>query len=149
MIIISSNWACQVALVVKNPAINAGDVRDAGLIPGLGRSPGGGHGNPLQYSCLENPMESGACHGVTKSCIWLKQLSTQMGNSNYKVYLIWVTFPENPSGYCNILTTVVSIFSILKVHFLIYLSGFSKAFGAFPFWYSSYFLVFITISWKE
>ena len=49
------------ALVVKNPPANAGDVRDAGLIPGLGRSPGGGHGNPLQYSSLENPMDRGAC----------------------------------------------------------------------------------------
>jgi len=43
-------------LVVKNPPANAGD-RDAGLIPGLGRSPGEGHGNPLQYACLENPMD--------------------------------------------------------------------------------------------
>jgi len=44
-----------VALVVKNPPANAGEVRDAGLIPGLGRSPAGRHGNPLQYFCLENP----------------------------------------------------------------------------------------------
>ena len=43
------------ALVVKNPPANAGDVRDAGSIPGLGKSSGGGHGNPPQYSCLENP----------------------------------------------------------------------------------------------
>ena len=48
------------ALVVKNTLANAGDLRDAGSIPGLGRSPGGGHGNPLQYSCLENPMDRGA-----------------------------------------------------------------------------------------
>ena len=41
-------------LVVKNPPANTGDIIDAGSIPGLGRSPGGGHGNPLQYSCLEN-----------------------------------------------------------------------------------------------
>ena len=58
-------------LVVKNPSTNAGDVRDADLIPGSGRSPGGGHGNPLQYSCLENPMDRGAwratVHRVTKS----------------------------------------------------------------------------------
>ena len=46
--------------MVKNPPANAGDVRDAGLIPGSGRSPGGGHGNPLQYSCLENLMDRGA-----------------------------------------------------------------------------------------
>jgi len=52
----------------KESACNAGDL---GLIPGLGRSPGGGHGNPLQYSCLENPMDRGAwwttVHGVAKS----------------------------------------------------------------------------------
>ena len=52
--------ASQVALVVKNLPVNAGDVRDAGLIPGLGRSPEGGHDNPVQYSCLENPMDKGA-----------------------------------------------------------------------------------------
>ena len=43
--------------MVKNLPDNAGDVRDTGLIPGLGRSPGGEHGNPLQYSCLENLMD--------------------------------------------------------------------------------------------
>ena len=57
--------------MVKNPLASAGDVRDVGLIPGSERSPGGGHGNPLQYSCLENPMDRGAwqaiVHGVTKS----------------------------------------------------------------------------------
>ena len=47
-------------LVVKNPPVNAGDVRDVGSMPELGRSPGGGHGNPLQYSCLENSMDRGA-----------------------------------------------------------------------------------------
>ena len=46
-------WASQVAIVVKNPSAKAGDVRDVGSIPRSGRSPGGGHGNPLQYSCLE------------------------------------------------------------------------------------------------
>ena len=57
--------------MVKNFPANAGDIRDAGLIPGLGRSPGGGHGNPLPYSCLENSMDRGTwwatVHGVTKS----------------------------------------------------------------------------------
>ena len=56
--------------MVKNPSAKAGDARDAGLIPGLGRSPGGGNGNPLQYSYLENPMYRGAwwatLHGVSK-----------------------------------------------------------------------------------
>ena len=67
--------AFQVVLVVKNPPASAGDIRDAGLIPGPGRSPREGHSNPLQYSCLENPMDRGAwqatVHGVTKSQPWL------------------------------------------------------------------------------
>ena len=46
--------------MVKDPLADAGNVRNTGLIPGWGRSPGGGHGNPLQYSCLENPMGRGA-----------------------------------------------------------------------------------------
>ena len=54
---LKSTW---VALAVKNPPANAGDVRDESSIPGSGRSPGGGHGNPLQYSCLENFMDRGA-----------------------------------------------------------------------------------------
>ena len=57
--------------MVKGPSANAGDIRDAGLIPESGRSPEGGYGNPLQCSCLENPMDRGAwratVHGVTKS----------------------------------------------------------------------------------
>ena len=52
-------YASQVVLVLKNPPANAEDLRDTGLIPGLGRSPGGGHGNPLQYSCPENPVDRG------------------------------------------------------------------------------------------
>ena len=67
------HWASKVVLVVKNLADNAGDKRDEGLIPGLGRSPGSGHGNPFQYSCLENPMDRGAwwavVHGVAKNQI--------------------------------------------------------------------------------
>ena len=56
--------------MVKNLPANAGDVRDSGLIPGLGRSPGEGNGNSLQYFCLENPMDRGAwwaiIHGVAE-----------------------------------------------------------------------------------
>ena len=68
--------ASQVAQVVKNSLVSTGDLRDLGSIPGLGRSPGGGHGNPLPYSRLENPMDRGAwratVHGVTKSWTQLK-----------------------------------------------------------------------------
>ena len=52
-------WTSQGTLVVKNPPDNAGDLRDAGSIPGLGRSPGAGRGGPLRYSCLEHPMDRG------------------------------------------------------------------------------------------
>ena len=53
--------------VLKNPSANAGDTRDASLIPGSGRSPGEGNGNPVQYSCLENPHEQGCLAGYS-SC---------------------------------------------------------------------------------
>ena len=70
--------------MVKNLPANAGDVRDAGSIPGLGRSPGGGHGNPLQYTYLENPMDreawQAAVHRVTQSRTRLKRLSMQACN---------------------------------------------------------------------
>ena len=67
--------------MVKNPPANAGDINDVGLIPEFRQSLGGSHGNPLQYSCLENPMDRGAwwptVHGITKSQTQLKWLSTQ------------------------------------------------------------------------
>ena len=76
-----SSQAC--GSVVKTPPANAGDV---GWIPRLGRSPGEGNGNPLQYSCLENPMDRGAwwptVHGVTKRQTWLTEWLTQ--------YLEWI-----------------------------------------------------------
>ena len=66
-------WVSQVAVVVKNLPANAGDIRDTDLTPGSGRSPGGGHGNPLQHSCLENPVDRGAwratVHRVAKSWV--------------------------------------------------------------------------------
>ena len=68
------------ALVVKSPSANAGDSRNVGSIPGSGRSPGGGNVHPLQYSCLENPMDRRAwqatIHGVTKS-------QTQLSKHNH------------------------------------------------------------------
>ena len=72
--------------MVKNPPANAGDMRDEGSVPGLGRSPGGGHGNnPLQYSCLEDPTDRGArratVHGVTQSRRRPRRLSTHTRGS--------------------------------------------------------------------
>ena len=70
----------QMVLVVKNSLANAGDIRDAGLISGSERSSGSRHGKPLQYSCLENPMDRGTwlatVHWITKNQTWLKLLST-------------------------------------------------------------------------
>ena len=64
-------WVSQVAIVVSNQPADAGDIRDLGSIPGSVRSPGGGHGYPLQYSCLQNPMDRGVwwatVHGVAES----------------------------------------------------------------------------------
>ena len=74
------NGASQVAQVIKNLPANALDVRDASSIPGLGRSPGGGHSNQLQYSCLENPMDRGDWWAIvqraSQSWLRLKRLST-------------------------------------------------------------------------
>ena len=82
--------------MVKNPLASAGDARDASLIHGLGRSPGGGNDNPLQYSCQENPKDRGAwrtiVHRLAESRTGLKvtqhactfQLSTQFKNPLYK-----------------------------------------------------------------
>ena len=67
-------------VVAKNSPASEGDERDVGSVPELGQSPGGGHGNPLQYSCLENPIDRGAwwatVHRVTQSQTQIKQLNT-------------------------------------------------------------------------
>ena len=77
--------ASQMVLVVKNPPINVGDMWIAGLFPGSGRSPGEGNGYPLQYSCLENPMDRGAwkaiVHRVAKNQTRLKRRSTHVVHS--------------------------------------------------------------------
>ena len=79
------------ALGVKNVSANGGAVRDVGLIPGCGKSSGGGHGNPLQYSCLENPMDRGAwratVHAVATSQTRLKQQSTMGLDAMISVFL--------------------------------------------------------------
>ena len=80
--------------MVKNPPANAGDIGDMGSIPRLGKSPGGGHGTPLQYSCLENPMVRGAwqvaVHGVAHIQTQLKQLSTHAHIVNNIPFLLSV-----------------------------------------------------------
>ena len=86
-----SNRTSQVTLVLRNLPASAGDIRDAGSIPGLGRSPGGGQGNPLQYSCLENPMERGAwqatVHRVAQSRARVKHLSMHARAPNTRYFV--------------------------------------------------------------
>ena len=82
--------------MVKNPPVHAGDIGDPGSISWSGRSPEGGYGNPLQYSCLENVMDRGASwatvHRITKSQTLLKQLSTHANSVIGKCYLDIIIF---------------------------------------------------------
>ena len=86
-----------VTLAIKNPPANAGDVRDANSIPGLGRSPGEGNDNPLQYFCLGNPLDRGAwrdtVHGVTKSQTQQKWLSMHTRSPSWVITRSWVCCP--------------------------------------------------------
>ena len=107
----------QVALVVKKLLANAEDIKDACSIPGLGRCPGGGHGNPLQYPCLENPMDRGAqwatVHSIPKSQTQLKQLSmirkmifAKDKNISFQLNTILVFYNVSVKNFTNIITTV-------------------------------------------
>ena len=78
--------------MVKNPPANAGDTRDAGLIPGSGRSPGGGNGNPLQYSCLGNPMDRGAC-GLQSMAEQRVRPDWETADTNTQVYKHFLRMP--------------------------------------------------------
>ena len=98
----ATDGAPQVALVVKNPPASAGDggvIKDAGFTPGLGRSPGGGQGNPLQYSCLENSMDRGAWQAMivktAKSRTQLKWRSIHTGT-------ITEATKQYPTAQCNL-----------------------------------------------
>ena len=86
-----SFWASQAALEIKKMPANAGDIRDVGLIPGLERYPGGGHCNPFQYSCLENPMDRGVwwaiVHSVPKSWTWMMRQLTRRIKVGYAWYI--------------------------------------------------------------
>ena len=80
--------------VVKNPPANTEDARDVDSIPGLGRSPGEGNGNPLQNSCLGNPMDKEAwwatVHGVTKE----SDMTERLNNNNSSNLYYWVQRPQ-------------------------------------------------------
>ena len=108
---ISIRGASQVALVVKNLPASEGDVRDVGSTLGLGRSPGEGIGNPLQYSCLGSCMDRGAwratVHGVTKSRIWLNTHTHMVKNTSWRgslpgfIFIYYYFWPSSEA--CGIL----------------------------------------------
>ena len=76
----------QVALVIKKPPANAGDIGDTGSVPGSGRSPGGGHGSPLKDSCLENPVDRGAWQATVQGFTRHRELySVLCGDLNGKI----------------------------------------------------------------
>ena len=91
-------WGFPGGSVVENPPAYKGDAGDMGSIPRSGRSPGGGHGNPLQYSCLENPIDRGAwrttVHGVTES-------QTRLSTHTH-VYYLYICFSQCLSGFFNL-----------------------------------------------
>ena len=95
-------------LAVKNPSANERDIRDAGSTPGSGRSLGGGHGNLLEYSCLENPMDRGTwwamTHRVTKSQTWLKWLSTHSHT--------WLHLAHPDASLDQLINTLNSIYNL-------------------------------------
>ena len=88
----------QVVLVVKNLPANAGDIRDAGSITGLGRSSVVGHGNPLQYSCLENPMDRGAWRATIHWITHKESDTTEATEHAYTIQLYTNTYKQTGPG---------------------------------------------------
>ena len=112
LFLIVTLWASQVALVVKNPPDNAGDIREMGSILGSERTPGGRDWHPFQYSCLKNHMDRGVwlamVHGVAKSWTWMKQFSMhshilwlyRVNTSVIFNHYRWDLFPINLLLFC-------------------------------------------------
>ena len=139
-LITATSWASQVALVVKNPSANAGDMKTMDSIPGLGLSPGGEHYYPLQYSCLENPMDRGVwwatVHRVSKGRTQLQRLSIHTHNHLtgvrwlLTVTLIYMTLRISDVEYFFKYMVAISMSSLEKhlfkssVHLLIGLCAF-------------------------
>ena len=96
------NWASQ---VVKNPPANAEDTRDTSWIPGSGKSPGGGHGNPLQYSCLKNPLDRGA--------LWATFIGLQRVGHNWSNLACMHTHQKWTQCYKS---TIIRFLKIIKRH---------------------------------
>ena len=110
-------WVSQVVLMVKNPLASARDIRDVSSIPGSGRSPGGGHGNPLKYSCLENPMDRGTCQARSIGSQRVKHDSSNLAGTQYvsanPKLLIYASLPSSVV-IISLLSMSVSLFLFPK-----------------------------------
>ena len=110
-------WASHVTVMVKNAPANTRHIRDVDSVPGSGRSHGWGHGNPLQYSCLETLMDRGGwwdmVHRIAESWVWLKQLSMHRYIYFFQILFLYrlLQYIEY-SSLCYILGVVVSLFYI-------------------------------------
>ena len=111
----SSNMVLWVALGVKNPPTNAGDVRDVCLIPGLGGAPGGGHGNPLQYSCLENPMDKGSWQATVHRVAESDMTEARQALILLRLVSIELVMPSNHLILCRPHLLLPSIFPSIRV----------------------------------
>ena len=111
--------------MVKNLPANAWDVRGEGSVPRWGRSPGGGHGNPLQYSCLEKPMDRGAwwaaVHRVAQSQTWLKWLKSSSSINIIIAFSVWKVLHFDPLvSYNNNFSSFSSIPNYLLLEKVVY-----------------------------
>ena len=113
-----THWASQVEPLVKNSLANAGDPRDAGSIPESGRSPAGGHGNPVQYSYLENPMDRGAwratVHRIEKSNTRQKKISSVQLLSHVRLFAAPWTAAQQASVS---ITNSQSLLKLMSIEF--------------------------------
>ena len=121
--------------MVKNPPVNAGDIRDLGSIPGSRGSLGGGHGNPLQYCCLEDPMDREArrapVHRVAKSQIWLStHVHTKWISYMYTYIPSPLDLPLTPPSMPPVLVTTGT-----KLSFLSYIAGFHSILQMIVIWF--------------
>ena len=108
-------WASQVALVVKNPPDSAGDIRGAGLIPVFGSSPGGGHSNPFQYFCLENPVDRGFSNLMGYCPQRYKESDMTEAIQHVCMYMLipnfqFIPLPRSPLAAISLFSVCVSVY---------------------------------------
>ena len=107
--------AFQVAQVLKNLPANARDLRDMRLIPGSGRSPGRGHGNPFQYSCLENPPDRAAWQAMAHRVTECRQDQSDLAQTSVQTMGLWITFSHFSPLYFQIAFNTQVFYDLKKI----------------------------------